>query len=69
MQKQTDAYFLEGCLRCPLGATERCKVLLWTDTLKALRQLITRTDLQEEMKWGVPVYTWRGKNILSISAL
>lgn len=59
-----DQFLLEGCMRCALGATPACKVLLWTDILEFLRQLILETELQEERKWGVPTYTLNGKNVV-----
>jgi uncharacterized protein YdeI (YjbR/CyaY-like superfamily) len=61
---QIDQFLLEGCMRCSLGATPDCKVLLWTDILEFLRQLILETELQEERKWGVPTYTINGKNVV-----
>ena len=61
---QIDQFLLEGCMRCSLGATPACKVLLWTDILEFLRQLILETELQEERKWGVPTYTLNGKNVV-----
>jgi len=51
-------------MRCSLGATPACKVLLWTDILEFLRQLILETELREERKWGVPTYTLNGKNVV-----
>jgi len=59
-----DQFLLEGCMRCPLGATPACKVHRWTDILEFLRQLILETELQEERKWGVPAYTLNGKNVV-----
>lgn len=59
-----DQFLLEGCMRCSLGATPACKVLLWTDILEFLRQLILETELQEGRKWGVPTYTLNGKNVV-----
>jgi uncharacterized protein YdeI (YjbR/CyaY-like superfamily) len=61
-----DQFLVEGCMRCSLGATPACKVLLWTDILEFLRQLILETDLQEERKWGVPTYTINGKNVVML---
>ncbi len=61
---QIDQFLLEGCMRCSLGATPACKVLLWTDILEFLRQLILETKLQEERKWGMPTYTLNGKNVV-----
>jgi len=63
---QIDQFLLEGCMRCSLGATPACKVLLWTDILEFLRQLILETELQEERKWGVPTYTINGKNVVML---
>ena len=61
-----DQFLVEGCMRCSLGATPACKVLLWTDILEFLRQLILETELQEERKWGVPTYTINGKNVVML---
>jgi uncharacterized protein YdeI (YjbR/CyaY-like superfamily) len=61
---QIDQFLVEGCMRCSLGATPACKVLLWTDILEFLRQLILETELQEERKWGVPTYTINRKNVV-----
>jgi uncharacterized protein YdeI (YjbR/CyaY-like superfamily) len=63
---QIDQFLLEGCMRCSLGATPACKVLLWTDILEFLRQLILETELQEERKWGVPTYSLNGKNVVML---
>jgi uncharacterized protein YdeI (YjbR/CyaY-like superfamily) len=63
---QIDQFLVEGCMRCSLGATPACKVLLWTDILEFLRQLILETELQEERKWGVPTYTIKGKNVVML---
>ncbi len=61
-----DQFLLDGCMRCSLGATAACKVLLWTDILEFLRQLILETELLEERKWGVPTYTLNGKNVVML---
>jgi uncharacterized protein YdeI (YjbR/CyaY-like superfamily) len=66
---QIDQFLVEGCMRCSLGATPACKVLLWTDILEFLRQLILETELQEERKWGVPTYTINGKNVVMLGVL
>ena len=63
---QIDQFLVDGCMRCSLGATPACKVLLWTDILEFLRQLILETELQEERKWGVPTYTINGKNVVML---
>ena len=60
---------VNGCMRCKYGATPQCKVNNWREELETLRQIILETGLKEEVKWGVPVYTNKGKNIVSVSAL
>ncbi len=60
---QIDQFLLEGCMRCPKGATPECKVHRWTDILEFLRQLLLETELQEERKWEMPTYTLNGKNV------
>ncbi|MCH7403522.1 YdeI family protein [Belliella kenyensis] len=64
-----DKYLIDGCMRCKYGGTAHCKVLKWTSELETLRQLALETGLREEIKWGVPVYTLEGKNIITINAL
>jgi uncharacterized protein YdeI (YjbR/CyaY-like superfamily) len=38
------------------------------DELKILRDLISKTDLEETIKWSAPVYTLNGKNVLGLGA-
>ena len=40
----------------------------WTETLNGLRDIIASTGLEESVKWGGPVYTLDGKNILGLGA-
>ncbi len=40
----------------------------WRDDLIKLRDILRATPLQEEVKWGGPCYTYKGKNIVGISA-
>ena len=68
MNTSADQYFLEGCGRCPLGSTPDCKVHRWTAELALLRRLVNNCGLTEECKWGVPCYTFQGKNVLNVSA-
>jgi uncharacterized protein YdeI (YjbR/CyaY-like superfamily) len=68
MNKIVENYFVEGCLRCKLGATPACKVNTWKEELAILRHLVLETDLKEECKWGVPCYTYEGKNVVNVSA-
>ena len=69
MNPQVDAYIAEGCMRCPLGATPQCKVHAWTEELETLRSLLLASGLTEERKWGVPVYTLDGANVVNMGAL
>lgn len=65
---EVDIYFADGCGRCSLGGTPACKVHLWADALAQLRMIALDSELVEERKWGVPCYTFRGKNVLMIGA-
>ncbi|WP_411031418.1 YdeI/OmpD-associated family protein [Spongiimicrobium sp. 3-5] len=38
------------------------------EEISVLRELVLKTALKEEYKWGVPVYTLEGKNVLGILA-
>lgn len=40
----------------------------WQDLLLSLRKLLRSTELEETIKWGVPVYTLDGKNVVGITA-
>lgn len=66
---QVDKYLLEGCMRCKYGGTPQCKVHNWVGELEQLRQIVLETGLTEKIKWGVPVYTHNGKNIVTVNAL
>ena len=69
LNPQVDKYLLDGCMRCKYGGTPQCKVHNWREELEMLRQIVLETGLTEEIKWGAPVYTHNGKNIVSVSAL
>lgn len=69
LNPQVDKYLVDGCMRCKYGATPQCKVNNWKEELETLRQIVLETGLKEELKWGAPVYTHQGKNIVSIGAL
>lgn len=69
MQTNVDNYLIQGCMRCKYGGTPQCKVLNWVEELRLLREIVLETDLAEEIKWGVPVYTKNGKNIVTVNAL
>lgn len=61
-------YLINGCGRCSLYQTPRCKVNDWRDELIALRKILSDCELEEEIKWSVPTYTLNGANILILSA-
>lgn len=66
---KVDLYLADGCGRCKYHATPKCKVKTWQNELETLRQVVLDSGLLvEDLKWGVPVYTVNGKNILSVSA-
>lgn len=56
-------------MRCKYGGTPQCKVNNWREELEMLRQIVLESGLTEELKWGVPVYTHKGKNVIIVSAL
>lgn len=69
LNPQVDKYLIDGCMRCKYGGTPQCKVNNWREELEFLRQIVLETGLTEDIKWGVPVYTHKGKNIVSVGAL
>lgn len=69
MNPKVDQYLLDGCGRCELGGTARCKVRKWPEELDRLRRIVLDCGLTEELKWGVPCYTFENRNILLVSAL
>jgi Uncharacterized protein conserved in bacteria len=68
MNPKVDVYLAAGCGRCPLGNTPQCKVHNWREELELLREIVLECGLTEELKWGVPCYTFRESNVLLISA-
>lgn len=40
----------------------------WASELNFLRQLVAETELEESIKWGGPVYTLKGKNVVGLGA-
>ncbi len=40
----------------------------WQDALIKLREIMLSTEMEETVKWGVPVYTVNGKNIVGLAA-
>ena len=68
MHPDVEIYLAQGCGRCPLGGTPECKVHSWTEELRQLRKIALDCGLTEEVKWGVPCYTYKNKNVLLVSA-
>jgi uncharacterized protein YdeI (YjbR/CyaY-like superfamily) len=68
MNPMVDKYLVDGCMRCKYGATPACKVNTWKEELVLLRQIVLACGLTEEVKWGVPCYTYNKKNIVVVSA-
>jgi uncharacterized protein YdeI (YjbR/CyaY-like superfamily) len=69
LNPEIDNYLAEGCGRCPLVSTPKCKVNTWREELALLRPIVLDCGLTEELKWSVPCYTYNGNNILLMSAL
>jgi uncharacterized protein YdeI (YjbR/CyaY-like superfamily) len=40
----------------------------WEEALILLRAILTETDLEETVKWGMPHYTLNGKNVVGMAA-
>jgi uncharacterized protein YdeI (YjbR/CyaY-like superfamily) len=66
---KVDKYLIDGCMRCKYGATPFCKVNKWKNELETLRGILLKSELKEELKWGVPFYTYQNKNVILLSAL
>lgn len=64
-----DAFLRDGCERCAYYQTPSCKVNAWREVLVALRALLQKSGLVEELKWSAPCYTLGGKNVVMLSAL
>ena len=63
-----DTYLLDGCGRCSLFATPKCKVKNWQEELDMLRNILLDSELTEELKWSVPCYTFQGGNVILLGA-
>jgi uncharacterized protein YdeI (YjbR/CyaY-like superfamily) len=68
MIKDIETYFIDGCGRCSLFASEQCKAVRWRKELTFLRKIISELGLEETVKWGVPCYMYQGKNLFMLSA-
>jgi len=63
-----NTYLLHGCGRCKLAGSPDCKVVKWQAELMELREIALASKLTEEVKWGVPCYTYNGANVFLIHA-
>ena len=61
LNPKVDKYLIDGCMRCKFGGTPNCKVNNWPEELKQLRRIVLESGLTEELKWGVPCYTFEKK--------
>lgn len=68
MNLQVDLYLSDGCGRCSLVSTPKCKVYKWAGELKLLRSIALSCGLTEQLKWSMPCYTHYGRNIFMIAA-
>ena len=68
MNTDVDLYLVNGCGRCSLGGTLACKVNSWREELQELRRIVLDSGLTEELKWGVPCYTFLGNNVAVVAA-
>ncbi len=39
----------------------------WKSELKRLREILQSTELEEDVKWGGPCYTYNGKNVVGMA--
>ena len=40
---------------------------IWNSELKRLREILQSTELEEDVKWGGPCYTYDGKNVVGMA--
>ena len=40
----------------------------WSEELNVLRSVLLESELKEEVKWGAPIYTLKGKNVVGLAA-
>jgi uncharacterized protein YdeI (YjbR/CyaY-like superfamily) len=65
---KVDLYLEAGCRRCTLVNTPDCKVHRWDEELAKLREIVLDCGLNEELKWSIPAYTFKKKNLVLLSA-
>jgi uncharacterized protein YdeI (YjbR/CyaY-like superfamily) len=69
MNSTVENYLINGCGRCAFYASVNCKVRNFQAELELLRQILLQTELKEEVKWGQPCYSYKGKNVVMIVTL
>lgn len=68
LNPKVDLYLAQGCGRCKYHATPACKVQKWQNELQTLRQIVLESELTEDLKWSIPVYTFQNKNVVIVCA-
>ncbi|MCB9223343.1 MAG: YdeI/OmpD-associated family protein [Crocinitomicaceae bacterium] len=68
MNSKVDTYLQDGCGRCSLYKTPKCKVHRWSAELQELRRILNDSPLVEDLKWSQPCYTFEKGNVLIMSA-
>ena len=66
--ENVEHYLKSGCGRCILFNTPKCKVNRWQKELLLIRKIILKSEVEEQIKWGVPCYTFENKNIILVTA-
>jgi uncharacterized protein YdeI (YjbR/CyaY-like superfamily) len=69
MVETVEAYFSQGCGRCPRFATADCATRRWATALQTLRAWCLEQGLAEELRWGHPCYRTADRNVVLLSAL
>ncbi len=68
LNHEVDLYLEDGCGRCTYYKTPECKVHRWTTELTLLRKIVIDCGLTEDYKWSQPCYTFKGKNVIMVTA-
>lgn len=68
MNPQVDIILEEGCGRCKLVGTPQCRIIIRNAEMQALREIALESGLDEEVKWGLPAYTFKKKNIFMLGS-
>ncbi len=68
MNPKVDLFLQEGCGRCKYHNTPQCKVHHWHNELVYLRNILQNIGLEEDLKWGMPCYTYKNANVVMLAA-